>query len=686
MGGGTAVVLVLLVACRLGKCQRSEEVAPGLRNGLLFQPRGPLTLATGKWTAVIRFRQQDTERQANTLRNHFTQIDDVLQKMQWANGNDSDTAETRRGKQFLEEMRKMWKHEKIWMSAELEAAEAGIMELQAELKLSRQTRGLINAIGDGLKWLFGTATEDDTKALRKQIKNVEVGLGKLHHMTELQTTLIGTLTEEQKINTRNLAILAKKAAEMERAIIADREADHITMRNIRRELDLSQTITSAIRTAGAAVMAFHHEVRDIAKALEHTQQGWLTPAIMTPTRLKSTLNSISAHLPEGWIPAVPVTDAPAHIYHFLDLAALAIEDGWEVHIQIPLQYRPYSQYQLYQVTTIPTHLPNSSFALVTELSSEYFAISSDQRLHLQAKSSEISRCRQAGGRTMCHQLTPLIKEKREGCMYHAFRDDKEKANKACQKQVTKPKPQVYALTAEKWLYVLPKEETFSMQCAGELQPTKGFRLQGTGVFALPPGCAAMGDNYIVPAHLRKLTDHVDRLKLEDLTHFKISIDLVEFKDQFIRRDTLNQTELKEIMNQAAKGDASAQALAELQGLEKEWQAPTTAENDIPDVLVNHTSLTLGSISTLGVIIIVIVCCRQKQKASREDSRISEILSRQIPMIPTYPSLEQQSQILARLTQLEETTRNLQSKTEKIEQQEVALSNLERKTEELTALL
>ena len=80
MGGWTAVVLVLLVACRLGRCQRSEEVAPGLRNGLLFQPRGPLTLATGKWTAVIRFRQQDTERQANTLRNHFTQIDDVLQK------------------------------------------------------------------------------------------------------------------------------------------------------------------------------------------------------------------------------------------------------------------------------------------------------------------------------------------------------------------------------------------------------------------------------------------------------------------------------------------------------------------------------------------------------------------------------------------------------------------------------
>ena len=680
------MVLVLLVACRLGKCQRGEETTPGLRNGLLFRPRGPLTLATGKWTVVIRFRQQDTEKQANTLRKHFVEIDDVLQKLKWAHDNDSDTAEARRGRQFLEEMSKIWKHEKLWMNAELQTAEAGIKELQAELKLSRQTRGLINAIGDGLNWLFGTATEDDTKALRKQIKGVEAGLGKLHHMTELQTTLIGTLTEGQKLNTRNLALLAKKAAEMERAIITDREADHITMRNIRRELDLSQTITSAIRTAGAAVMAFHHEVRDVAKALEHTQQGLVTPAIMTPTRLKTTLSSVTAQLPEGWIPAVPMTDAPAHIYHFLDLSALAIEDGWEVHIKIPLQYRPYSQYQLYQVTAIPTHLPNSSFALQTELSSEYFAISRDQRLHLQAKSSEVSRCRQAGGRTMCHQLTPLIKETRDGCMYHAFRDDKQKANKACKKQVTKPTPQVYALTAEKWLYVLPTEETFSMQCAGQLQPTKGFRLQGTGVFSLPPGCAAMGDNYIVPAHLRRLADRADDLRLDDLTHFKISIDLVEVKDQVIRRDTLNQTELKEIMNQAAKGDASAQALAELQGLEEEWQTPGSAEYDIPGVLVNHTSLTLGSIGTLGVIIILIVVCRQRQQASRESSHPSEILSRHIPLVPTYPALDQQSQILSRLTQLEETTRNLQSKTEKIDRQEAALNLLERKTEEISALI
>ena len=74
------MMLVLLVASRLGQCQRGQEITPGLRNGLLFEHRGFLTLATGKWTAVIRFRQQDTEQKADTLRRHSTLIEDVVQK------------------------------------------------------------------------------------------------------------------------------------------------------------------------------------------------------------------------------------------------------------------------------------------------------------------------------------------------------------------------------------------------------------------------------------------------------------------------------------------------------------------------------------------------------------------------------------------------------------------------------
>ena len=216
MKGSWAVIFLCITAVRNGNAKtESGRITPGLRSGLLFQPRGPLTLATGSWTAVIRFREQDVSQQAEAIRHHFEKIDQTLYKLQDNYANASRTTENVRGKQFLDQIIKMWQHERLWMEAELRAAESDIRELRAELRSTRRKRGLINALGEGLKWLFGTATEEDTKALHKQIKEVQVDIGKIHHITKLQTTLIGSLNREQRINTRNLALLAKKTAELE---------------------------------------------------------------------------------------------------------------------------------------------------------------------------------------------------------------------------------------------------------------------------------------------------------------------------------------------------------------------------------------------------------------------------------------------------------------------------------------
>ena len=102
---------------------------------------------------------------------------------------------------------------------------------------------------------------------------------------------------------------------------------------------------------------------------------------------------------------------------------------------------------------------------------------------------ENARYRQITRRVICDEMSPLIQESREGCLYHAFRDNRAEAERACVRKVTRSSPQVYPVSETKWLYALPKEELFAMQCSGKLKPTEGFRLQlGTGVFTLPSGC------------------------------------------------------------------------------------------------------------------------------------------------------------------------------------------------------
>ena len=657
-------------------------ITPGLRSGLLFRPKGPLILATGVWTAVTRFQQQEVQKQAEVIRQQFRQIDQALQFEN--EGNVNQTAEGLRNQQFMTEMRRMWGQEKAWMEAELKIGEAEVRELRNELRLSRRARGLINALGDGLKWLFGTATEADTKRLHKDIKRLDVGVGKLRHVAELQATLIGTLTRNQKASSRNLAVLAQKAMDLEQSLEITRLADHITMRNIRREVDFSRALSSAIRTASAEVMNFHHEVKRITRALTHTQQGIVTTTVMPPATLTKTLKDIANHLPDGWVPALPDSATPAKIYKFLDLSAIPFGDGWEVHVRIPLHYKPYSQFHLYQVSAIPTHLPNSSIAFKTEIPAEYFAISGDQRLHIEAQDEDISRCRTADGHTMCLGLTPLINERREGCLYQSYRDNKESAEQECRRILVQPEPQIRQITEDKWLYVLPQQEAFTMRCAGEEQPTKVFHLQGTGVFSLPPACAALGDHYIVPAHLRRQSQRPEEIHLQNLTNFKIKIDQSNFEQSTSPEPHLNQTVLQQIINDAPSKNFKNPTLAELQERMRDLQTPTSS--GFPTSFLNHTSLSLGAVSTIGLIGLVVFGCTRRRRSSKKHRPTRNCPDVPVPSAPIHPDWESFSQMQARLAHLESVTREMQMKMERIMRQEETLENLRQKCDHIAALV
>ena len=672
-----------------GTGQSEDELVPGLRNGLLFKPRGPLTLATGSWTAVIRFKQSHVQAQAENLRGKLLKIDGALQMMQTRWNQDQSPDEEFRGGKFVGGITGMWQRERAWMETEIQEAEAEIRELRTELRLSRRARGLINAFGDGLKWLFGTATEEDTRKLHKQIEGVDAKVGKLHHIAELQTTLIGSLTKEQRTNTRNIAILANKTMELERLLTDARQVTQATTTNIRREMDFSRSITSAIRTAGAAVITFRQEVKQITQAMEHTQQGRVTPVIMSPSTLKTTISSITAHLPDEWIPAVPRSAAPADIYKFLDIRAVALADGWEVHIHIPIQYRPYSQFQLYEVTAIPTHFQNLSYAIQTVVPAKFFAISRDQRLHLEAKEHDIDHCKQASGRTMCHELTPLIKETREGCLYHAYRDDRKKSAEECERIVVRPEPQIYAITSQKWIYVLPRAETFSMQCTGSSQPTQGFRLQGTGVFSLPPGCAAMGDHYIVPAHLRRQSRWTGELKLSELTHFKIDINISALTTKSVGQKPINETMLTKIMERMPQPGKKNPTLNELNERIENWKDHVDGEADYsPNSYITHTSLSLSTLGVLGVIGLIFLACRHSRRPSHQPVPQSVILPTLPQINPTNPDqcAAEMSEIRARLTKVEERASELQNGLLQISRQQADIEQLKANYEQLTCPL
>ena len=62
-------------------------------------------------------------------------------------------------------------------------------------------------------------------------------------------------------------------------------------------------------------------------------------------------------------------------------------------------------------------------------------------------------------------------------------------------------PGLRRITLGHWAYTFPAKEVFTLQCGG-MVTGNAFQLQGTGLFEVPNGCAAVGDKLMIPAHFR----------------------------------------------------------------------------------------------------------------------------------------------------------------------------------------
>ena len=63
------------------------------------------------------------------------------------------------------------------------------------------------------------STEEDTGKLHKQIKSIEAGVGKLHHVIELQTIIIGALRKGQLANANAIRALANETRRVLNVVI-----------------------------------------------------------------------------------------------------------------------------------------------------------------------------------------------------------------------------------------------------------------------------------------------------------------------------------------------------------------------------------------------------------------------------------------------------------------------------------
>jgi hypothetical protein len=179
----------------------------------------------------------------------------------------------------------------------------------------RTKRGLINVLGYGLKYLFGTADARDVKRLTAVCDEFHAFESRMLHAAEHQLTYIRTLDEATKQNTKDIVSLARTLRDSIR---------NYSLSLIRVEADLLDTqaalkkqmrYSAAIREIEMAIIELKFSIVQLQEAIDVTSIGQLSSVLINPYNLSIILQQVSLQLPAGLSMITGLTVEEMYVYY-----------------------------------------------------------------------------------------------------------------------------------------------------------------------------------------------------------------------------------------------------------------------------------------------------------------------------------------------------------------------------------
>ena len=260
--------------------------------------------------------------------------------------------------------------------------------------VARDKRGLINILGYGLKYLFGTADAKDVKRLTKVCDDLHEFKAKMTHSAEQQLTHIRTLDQVTKQNVRNTAELTKALRDSIRNVslkLNRVEADLLdTLEAIGKQVKFSATI----REIEMAILDLRFSVTQMQESLDVTSNGKLSSALISPYNLSEILQQVSLQLPAGLSMLTGLTIEDMYVYYTIaTVHAVATSKSIRLFVDIPLKAAD-RYFELYQVHSLPFfHKGIGKFVMIDEVFT-YFVVAESRQFFAIIPTYMLSRCTQ----------------------------------------------------------------------------------------------------------------------------------------------------------------------------------------------------------------------------------------------------------------------------------------------------
>ncbi|XP_017784214.1 PREDICTED: uncharacterized protein LOC108567922 [Nicrophorus vespilloides] len=250
----------------------------------------------------------------------------------------------------------------------------------------RVKRGWINAIGKGLKTVFGTMDEDDAQFYSSKInqfaKNEESLTDIIKDQSNIVQSSIHSFNETTSKLEYNEMLLMNSTIALK--LLGNSNAKHIN------DLTLQSKINSHVSLLNSLLSEYQFDLFNIINAVLNSQKGLIHPSVITPFKLVAELKKLQSKLPEGQSFPVDINEANAHLLQKTFKLDVYFQDLKLVYIiKIPLI--THLEFTLFKLFPLPSKAMNNTFTFL-QPSSEYLAINKNMQNYLPIRESQFQNC------------------------------------------------------------------------------------------------------------------------------------------------------------------------------------------------------------------------------------------------------------------------------------------------------
>lgn len=417
-----------------------------------------------------------------------------------------------------------------------------VKELLTLLPRERTKRGLVDAGGHVLKFLFGTMDSNDLEVINSKIESVYDGIDEVISDNREQITILKTMHEEVVSNTKTINNVISNLKEYHKnvhtslvKIFKREEALKVQMNQLLQYLKLHTALSEIRETVSQAnnrMVRLHQGVEDLA-------QSKLTSNLIAPTEYLHVLHSVEQVLPSNSKLFLPISLENVHQFYSIAKVNSYITGGiLRVVMRLPLK-NDEKLFQVYDVVTFPVHDDKLDRWVEWDVEPRKLLISKDRLSYTLFQKATFQQKCQIGELIVCPLINAIMNvHKRPHCITELFKG--ENLGMCDRKLISGLESPLIVRTPGRWIFSTSKQHKVTLNCYG----TNGnvsviaSTISGVGELNYTGRCDVIMDSMRIPARIHGESDFVGKLQ---------GITIPEIKSMFmgdeaeIITDNLNET-------------------------------------------------------------------------------------------------------------------------------------------------